>query len=142
MAQEPGQGALRPLPEITDDNRPFWEGCRRHQLLVQRCRACGACRLGSPICPQCWGLEAEWVPASGRGRVYTWSIMYQRYHPFFHQRLPYNLTVVELEEGPRLLTNLVGVRNEDIRADLPVEVEFEDVDEEVSLPVFRPAQQG
>jgi uncharacterized OB-fold protein len=128
----------KPLPEVTDDNRPFWEGCKRHELLLQKCNSCDHLRYISPICPQCWTLEHEWVPVSGKGKVYTWIVVHQRYHRAFEPDLPYNVTIVELEEGPRLLTNLVEIANQEIRPDLPVAVVWDDVTEELTLPKFRP----
>jgi uncharacterized OB-fold protein len=129
----------KPLPEITDDNRPFWEGCKRRELLLQQCNDCGQMRYDSPICPQCWSLEHAWIQASGKGKVYTWIVVHQRYNRAFEPDLPYNVTIVELAEGPRLVTNLVDIANEDIRPDLPVEVVWDDVTEEITLPKFKPA---
>ncbi len=68
----------KPLPEITTDNQPFWDACKRHELSLQRCLACRELRLPSPICQKCLSMDSEWVPASGRGKVYTWVIVYQR----------------------------------------------------------------
>ncbi len=129
----------KPLPEITDDNRPFVEGCKRHELLFQKCVDCGHLRHISPACPRCLSAEHEWVPASGKGKVYTWIVVHQRYSQAFEDDLPYNVTIVELEEGPRMLTSLVGVDNEDIRSGLSVEVVWDDVAAEITLPRFTPA---
>jgi len=128
----------KPLPEITPDNQPFWEACKRHELCLQRCQDCGHLRLPSPICQQCLSMNSEWVRVSGRGKVYTWTTIYQRYHPAFAEELPYNVTMVALEEGPRLLANIVDCKNEDLRIGMEVEVVFEDVTEEITLPKFRP----
>ncbi|MBI4338262.1 MAG: OB-fold domain-containing protein [Chloroflexi bacterium] len=130
----------KPLPEVTEDSRPFWEGCQRHELLLQQCSRCGYRRYASPLCPQCWSPEHQWVKACGRGVVYTWIVVHQRYHRAFEKDLPYNVTIVELEEGPRLMTNLVGIRNEDIRPGLPVEVAWDDMTKELTLPKFAPAR--
>ncbi len=75
---------------------------------------------------------------SGWGKVYTWTTLFQRYHPAFAGELPYNVAMVELEEGPRLITNIVGCNNEDLRIGMEVEVVFEDVTEEITLPRFKP----
>jgi len=83
-------------------------------------------------------MNSDWVRASGRGKVYTWVLIYQRYHPAFAEDIPYNVTMVELEEGPRLITNIVDCRDEDIRLGMEVEVVFEDVTDEVTLPKFKP----
>lgn len=129
----------KPLPEVTNDNRPFWEACKRHELLLQTCSACGHVRHANPICPRCWSLDYTWTPASGRGRVYTWVVVHQRYNRAFEQDLPYNVTIIELDEGPRLVTNLVGIDNDAILPELPVEVVWDEVTEELTLPKFRPA---
>ena len=128
----------KPLPEMTPDNQPFWDACKRHELSLQRCQDCGHFRLPSPICPNCLSMNSEWVRVSGRGKVYTWVLIYQRYHPAFAEDIPYNVAMVELEEGPRLITNIVDCRDEDIRLGMEVEVVFEDVTDEVTLPKFKP----
>ncbi|MFQ5873784.1 MAG: Zn-ribbon domain-containing OB-fold protein [Dehalococcoidia bacterium] len=128
----------KPLPEITVDNGPFWEGCKRHQLLLQKCSRCGHVRCANPTCPRCWSMDHEWVPSSGRGRVYTWVVVHQRYSKAFEEDLPYNVAIVELDQGPRLLTNLVGIESSAIRPDLPVEVVWDDVTDEITLPKFKP----
>jgi len=128
----------KPLPEITEDNRPFWEGCKRHELLLQKCTGCGHLRYASPTCPECWSMEHEWVQSSGKGAVYSWIVVHQRYSRAFENDLPYNVAIVELEEGPRLTTNLVGIRNEDIRPGLPVQVTWDDATDEITLHKFAP----
>jgi uncharacterized OB-fold protein len=130
----------RPLPRINKLNAPYWEATKRHELQIQRCKACGH-RWFPPAsrCPQCLSSDHEWAPASGRGKVWSWIVMWQRYFPAFEDRIPYNVAYVELEEGPRLMTNIVDCDESDLRCDLPVEVVFEDVTDEIMLPVFRPA---
>lgn len=128
----------RPLPEINDLSRPFFEAARRGVLKIMRCARCGTYQLpGRLACDVCLSGELEWVEASGRGAVFSFVVMHQKYHPAFET--PYNVAVVELEEGPRLVTNVVGVQDEDLRVGMVVEAEFEEVSEEVALPVFRPA---
>jgi uncharacterized OB-fold protein len=129
----------KPLPEITEDNRRFWEGCKRHELLLQKCAECGRLRHASPTCPECWTAEHRWVRASGTGEVYTWIVVHQRYSRAFEEDLPYNVAIVELTEGPRMVTNLVGIPNEEIHPGLPVQVDWDDVTDEITLPKFRPA---
>ena len=128
----------KPLPEITPDNKPFWDACKQHELSLQRCQGCGHLRLPSPICPECLSMNSEWIKVSGRARLYTWTTIFQRYHPAFAEELPYNVAVVELEEGPRLITNIVGCSHEDLRIGMEVEVDYEDVTEEITLPKFKP----
>jgi uncharacterized OB-fold protein len=130
----------KPLPRITADNRPFWEATRRHELRLQRCRACDRFRYPpAPVCPQCLAEDAEWTRVSGRGTVSTFVVFHKVYFPAFAADVPYNVVQVELEEGPRLTANLVDVPNDQIRVGMPVEVVFDDVTPEVTLPRFRPA---
>lgn len=127
----------RPLPRPDERSRPFFDGARLGKLRIQHCPACGTSQLpGRFACDECLSEELEWAEASGRGSVFTFTIVHQKYHPAFTP--PYNVAVVQLEEGPRLLTSIVGVENEDIRAGMEVEVEFEAASDEVSLPRFRP----
>jgi uncharacterized OB-fold protein len=130
----------KPLPRVTADNRPFWEAARRHQLALQRCAECGRFRYPpAPVCPECLSERAEWTPVSGRGTVSTFVVFHQRYFPSFADEIPYNVVQVRLDEGPRLTANLVDVPNNRIRIGLRVEVVWDDVTPEVSLPRFRRA---
>ena len=130
----------KPLPRINRLSRPFWDGARKGRLLLQRCSACGRFRFPpSERCAGCLGLEHEWVAASGRGKVWSWIRMWQRYFPAFDAERPYVVAYIELEEGPRMMSTLVGVDPESISCDMDVEVVFDDVTDEVSLPKFRPA---
>ncbi len=137
---EKAEAQQKPIPRPDDLSRPFFDGAKRGALMIQRCKGCGT--HFSPVrqlCTECLGEEVEWVQASGRGTLFTFGIMHQRYHPGFVDDLPYNVAVVELEEGPRLNTNIVGVENEALRVGMPVEVVFEELSDEVSLPKFRTA---
>jgi len=128
------------LPRIDEMSRPYWEGAKRHELLLQKCQECGHYRYPpGETCPSCLSDRLEWVKVSGRGSVYTWTVFHQAYHPAYKDDIPYAVVAVELEEGPRMITNLVNCRIEDIKMGMPVEVVFDDVTEEVSLPKFRPA---
>ncbi len=131
---------MKPLPEITPESRPFWQGCKRHQLLVQRCRACGA-RQHYPrgVCASCWSEDLEWLPSSGRGTVYSFTVTHRTQARGFRDELPYVLAWVELEEGVQVLTNLVGCDPATLRIGAPVRVTFEDVNADVSIPRFTPA---
>jgi uncharacterized OB-fold protein len=129
----------KPLPQVTPEMKPFWDAARRHELVVQRCRGCGAHRFPArDLCSRCLARESEWAKVSGRGSVFSWAVMHQVYHPGFAGEVPYAVVVVQLEEGARLVSNLVGCPLADIRAAMPVEVVFEDVTPELTLPKFRP----
>ena len=131
----------KPLPIISAVNQPYWEAARRHELRLQRCQRCARFWYPfGPVCPFCWSREYEWALLSGHGTVTSWVVFHQIYFQAFVDEAPYAVVQVELDEGPRLLSNLVGVQNDDIFIGMPVEVCFDDVAEEVTLPKFRPRQ--
>ena len=133
----------KPKPRVTPDNRPFWDGCRGHVLNLPWCADCERAFLPpAPVCPWCFGERIEWRAASGRGTVSTFVVVHQRWFPAFADDTPYNAAQVELEEGPRLTSSLVGIRNEDIVVGLEVEAVFDDVDDETTLPRFRSRRPG
>ncbi len=130
----------KPLPGDNPDTKAFWDGCRQHRLLFQKCSSCGHVRWPPAlICPNCHGREADTTVSSGRGTVFSYVIYRETPHPAFRADLPYVVALVELDEGPRLITNIVGCPCEDVACDMPVEVVWDDVTETVSLPKFRPA---
>jgi uncharacterized OB-fold protein len=134
-----GTAYAKPLPKINRLSRPFWEAAKRHELVLQRCAACRRHRFPpSQRCPACLATATEWVRASGRGKVWSWIRMWQPYFPAFDAERPYVVAYVELEEGPRLMTTIVGCSVDEIACDMPVEVVFDDVTDVVSLPKFRP----
>ena len=127
----------KPLPQADDESREFYEGARRHELMLMRCLACLAWRLPSrPRCPDCWSTETEWAQASGRGMLYSFGIMHQKF-PGFADDVPYNYAVVELEEGPRMVSNIVGVGNDALVVDMPLVAFFDDVADDTTLVRFR-----
>ena len=129
----------KPLPRIDEESKGFWEACQRHELYVQQCRACGARRhYPRALCPACLSDDTQWVLSSGRGTVYTYTVTYQNQSAGFRDELPYVLAYVELEEGVRMLTNIVGCAPETVKIGMPVEVAFDDVTPEVTLPKFKP----
>jgi uncharacterized OB-fold protein len=131
--------AAKPLPEITPAMAPFWDAARRHELVVQRCAGCGTLRFPArDLCSRCLSRDAAWAPVSGRGTVFSFAVMHQVYHPGFADEVPYAVVVIELDEGARLLSSLVGCPVGDIRIGMRVEVVFDDVSPEVTLPRFRP----
>jgi uncharacterized OB-fold protein len=130
-----------PLPTPTPETRPFWEALGRHELQLQRCRGCGSWIFyPRATCPSCLGPDLEWRRASGRGTLHTFTVVH-RGQKGFPLGPPYVLAIVELAEGPRLMSNLVGIEPDPatIRIGMPVEVVFDDVTASVTLPRFRPA---
>ena len=130
--------AKRPLPGISDDTRFFWDGARAGKLLIQRCKSCGELRHPpGPVCPSCHSFEWDTVEASGRGTVYSFVVMhYPEVPPFDH---PNPIVLVELEEGTRLISQIVGIQPGEVRIGQAVQVEFNSFnDGELVLPQFRP----
>ncbi|MCC7273772.1 MAG: OB-fold domain-containing protein [Alphaproteobacteria bacterium] len=131
----------KPLPVPDADSRHFWAGCRSHRLLLQRCRSCGTHRFpAGALCPACRSREADWIESRGRGTVFSWiTVRHPVPRDVYAADVPYVVALVDLEEGVRMATNIVGCAPEEVTAGMPVEVAFEDVTAEISLPRFRPA---
>lgn len=128
----------RPLPELEGDLAPFLAAAREHRLVVQRCVACGALRFPPrELCSRCLATEATWVDVSGRGEIFSFNVMHQVYHPAFASEVPYAVVVVKLAEGPKITSNLVDCPVDRIRIGMSVEVVFEKVSADVTLPKFR-----
>jgi uncharacterized OB-fold protein len=130
----------RPVPQPDEDSAPFWEAAARHELVIQRCASCGTLRHPPrPMCPTCRSTETTWVRASGRGRVWSWVVAHPPVLPAFADKVPYNVVVIQLEEGIRMIGNLLDVPPGQITEGMKVTVDFEDVEDGVSLPAWRPA---
>ncbi|MBQ0847706.1 bifunctional MaoC family dehydratase/OB-fold nucleic acid binding domain-containing protein [Streptomyces sp. BH-SS-21] len=128
--------AKRPRPVVNRDNAGFWDGVSRHRLLIQRCEKCRTLRFPwLPGCNSCGCLEWDTVEAAGEGTVYSYVVMHHPPFPAFDP--PYAVGLVELSEGVRMISNVVGVPHDRVRIGMPVRLEFERVDEELELPVFR-----
>lgn len=128
------------LPYANIDTKPFWDGCLEGRLLLQRCSACGAFRHPpSPICPACLSDAHEWVAARGRGTVYTFTVVHEARRGW-EKLVPYVIAVIALEEGPRILSNVINIAPEQVAIDMPVEVTFTELDGSTKLPLFRPVR--
>jgi len=126
----------RPRPVVNRDNAAFWEGVRRHQLLIQRCTGCGTLRHPwLPGCTTCGCPDWDTIEASGEGTVYSYVVMHHPPFPAFAP--PYVVALIELAEGVRMISNVVGVRPDEVRIGWPVRLEFQSYDDELVLPVFR-----
>lgn len=124
------------LPQITEENRPFWDACGRRELTSQYCRDCdGFWFPPSTACPNCLSENYVWQALSGRGVVYSWILFRREYHPAYPP--PYNVAIVELDEGIRMITNIVGCEPDRIHIDDRVAVEFENLRDGVIIPKFR-----
>ncbi|MGC1341755.1 MAG: Zn-ribbon domain-containing OB-fold protein [Candidatus Binataceae bacterium] len=141
MPEQKEKKYSKPLPHLDEENRPWWEAMKRHELYIQKCRDCGDTRYyPRALCPSCLSSRTEWIRAKGRGKVYTFTTTYQNGAPGFRESLPYIMAYVELDEGLKMLTNLVECRPEEVKIGMPVEVVYEDVTPEVTLAKFRPAR--
>jgi uncharacterized protein len=137
-ARPSGDGARRPRPAVTSDIAFFFEGAQQGSLLIQRCTGCGVLRHPPrPACASCGSFEWDTIGASGRGTVYSYVVVHHPQVPGFDY--PLSIAVVELEEGTRLVADLVGVDPADVRIGMPVVAEMVAVDDELTIPMFRPA---
>lgn len=132
--------SARMIPPISELTQPYWDAARKGELVVQHCRDCDQ-RSFPPRahCPQCGSAELEWRKVSGRGTVYTFTVAHRPPHPVFAEQCPLVIAVVELEEGPRMISNVVGCDPADVEVGMAVRVSFEQIDDsDVALPVFAP----
>lgn len=129
----------KPLPRVDEESRGWWEALARHELYVQRCRDCGTLRLPPrALCTNCLSSAVEWMRATGRGTVYSFTVTHQNQAPGFRESLPYVLAIVELAEGPRIMTSVVECPVDQVRIGMPVEVVYDDATPEITLAKFRP----
>ena len=124
------------LPEPSRYTQPFWDACQREVLEVPVCLSCGHLFLpGGPVCPKCWSVEIGSKAVSGDGEVFTFTVYHHSYHPAL--KTPYVVALIELAEGPRMISNVVGCAPEDVEIGMAVKVQFER-EEEFVLPRFTP----
>lgn len=129
-----------PLPELDGLHGEFFAHCKDHALHFQRCDECQTFRhVPREMCAECGSWNWSWQPSSGRGRVFTWTVVARPMHPAFVDACPYAPVVVEMEEGVRLLSEVIDVDPADLEIDMAVEIEYDDVTDEVTLPKFKKA---
>lgn len=129
---------VRPLPLMEGLTKEFYDWCSRGELRFQRCDSCGTFRhIPRELCAECGSFEWTWTPTSGKGTVFTYTVVARALHAAFLGATPYAAAVVELEEGVRILSNVVDCPAEQLRIGMPVQVDFEKQSETVTLPVFR-----
>ena len=129
----------RPLPSPDPGTAPYWEGTRAHELRLPRCEDCGEVHFyPRSLCPNCGCARLEWIVASGRGSVYSYTVVHRAPSSAFKARVPYVVAVVALEEGPHLMTAIGGCAPDQVRIGMPVEVAWEDIDPAATLPYFVP----
>jgi len=128
------------LPTPDFDTQPFWDAARARRLIIQHCADCGRHQFyPRPFCAHCWGARVDWVEANGRATLYTYSVVHQNDLPPFPERVPYVAAVVDLDEGPRMMTDVVDCDVEALAVGMPLEVTYRELHEDITVPVFRPA---
>jgi uncharacterized OB-fold protein len=130
---------VKPVPVPTKETKPYWDGCKKHELYIQKCAACGHYQFYPRLyCTACMSDRVEWVKASGRAKVLSFTIVYRPVTQAFAGDVPYVVALVTLDEGPQMMTNIIGCPPEQVKIGMPVRVTFEDWTEEISVPKFRP----
>lgn len=131
----------RPLPTITADNELFWQSAKAHELKLQRCNVCSQFwYYPGPVCPHCAAQDWTWTPISGKGTIYSYSLLERAKGNPFEGDVPIAIILVTLEEGPVMMSNLIDYEPADLAVDAAVTIDYEDVDDTVTLAVFRPAR--
>jgi uncharacterized OB-fold protein len=133
----------KPIPPMNPWAEPFWAGTREGKLVIQKCADCGK-HVFYPrrVSPSCFSERLDWVEASGRGTVYSHTLVQNNPPSAFIEDLPFTIAIVELEEGVRMMTNVVECDPESVYCDMPVEVTFERLTDEITLPKFKPLAKG
>ena len=130
---------VKPVPVPTKETQPYWDGCKQHELRVQQCAACGHHQFYPRLyCTTCMSDRVEWVKTSGRAKILSYTIIYRPVTQAFAGNVPYVVALVTLDEGPQMMTNIVGCEPEKVHIGMPVQVTFEDWTEEISVPKFKP----
>lgn len=131
----------KPLPNVKEKFQEYWAGCKQHKLTVQKCRACGTYRwYPRPVCGNCGSTDTEWAEVRGRGTIYSYSTIHRPPAPEFKDDVPYTIAIVALDDYPeiRIAMRLLDTKPEDVKIGIPVEVVFQDVTPEVTLPMWKP----
>ena len=128
------------VPSPTPDTQPYWDGLNAGRLRLQRCGACGKIRhYPRPVCDTCYSMKIDWIDATGRGTLHSWTITHYAFHPGFKGDLPYTLLTVDLDEGVRMQSQARGIDETALRVGLRVKIAYEKVKDGLTLPVFVPA---
>jgi uncharacterized OB-fold protein len=137
---ETAETYLKPIPATDALTAPYWKAAAEGRLLIQRCEPCGCFQFYPRAhCTKCGALDPAWHEASGRGVVHTFSVIHRNGSPGFDVEVPYVFAIVELEEGPRMTANVIGIDPEEVVVDMPVQVTFTKVSDEIAIPQFTKA---
>jgi len=130
----------KPLPKMEGLTKEFYDWCRKRELRFQRCKQCGSFRhVPREVCAECSSFDWEWALSSGRGSIFTWTVVEHGLHPAFVKLPPFAPVVIEMEEGVRLLSQILDVTPDELKVGMPVQVAFKALTHEVTLPYFRKA---
>jgi uncharacterized OB-fold protein len=128
----------KPLPIIDEDTAPYWKYCKQHELRMQKCSDCGHIRFpASVLCPACHSMDAQWMKLSGKGKIFSYVVFRQAYHPAYKGDIPYVVAIIQLEEGPRMESNIIDADVDEIEIGMSVKLVFDDVTDSISLPKFK-----
>ena len=140
MSEQASQSYWKPLPSLEGTSGEFYGFCKNRELRFQGCTGCGKWRhVPRDMCAECGSWDWEWAKSNGRGKLFTWTVVTLAMYPAFAEEVPYAVALIEMEEGPRIVSRIVDVAPEDLYMDMPLEVIFEAVTDEVTLPKFRRA---
>ena len=129
----------KPLPSPDGDTKEFWDGAKKHELLVQKCSQCDSYRYPpSPICPECFSSNLKWEKVSGKGEVYSFTIVRVAVRPEWKSDVPYVLAAIRLDEGVTMVSDIIDCAVDDVKVGMRVRVAFDDVTEQFTLPKFKP----
>jgi uncharacterized OB-fold protein len=130
-----------PRPTANADSKPYWDAARERRLVLRRCKACGTLHfMPRHLCPECWSDQLEWVPSGGKGAVHSYTVIRRPSNPAFAAQAPYVVALIDLDEGPRMVANVLGDDALAVRIGDRVEVTFEDRGDGALLPQFRRAE--
>ena len=129
----------KPLPTIAGETKVFWDGCKKGELIIQKCDRCNDYQFyPRGICSNCWTTDIKWVHSTGRGKVWTYTITYQNRTPGFAEDVPYVLALVELDEGVKMFTNIIECDPKEVKIGMDVEVTFVKANNFITIPYFKP----
>ena len=130
---------VKPIPGASEETLPYWKALTEHKLMLPKCPECG--RISFPpraMCPKCLNFDQVWTELSGKATVHTFSVVYQNGAPGFRDEVPYVVGYVTLDEGPQMMTNVIGIDPKDVKIGQKVEIVYEDIMDDLTIPKFKP----
>ena len=137
MSTAPAAAPERPMPTLTRESQPYWDGLREGRFMLQHCAACGKVRhYPRPVCPHCFSMDSEFKPAPLSGTLHTWTVCHHPFNFFFKAQSPFIVALVDMDAGVRINAPLRGVAESDLKIGQKVTLAFEPVTQEITLPYF------